>query len=203
MKSDNDTQRALRYERDWTEFACVSADTKYPERVMELLNWMYTEEGRMATNFGEEETDYTIDDNGDIITSEALIEKHANDSDIASAVRSELGTGLLGLGRYIDESLDAQISDKAFVEEGEEIRSWTQDGLVDYNKAVPSFTTEEQEQVTELEQSIANVFTTEIDSFINGQRSIDEWDSFVETLKSQGTEQLEQLYNEAYQRAQQ
>ncbi len=203
MKSNNDTQRALRYEKDWTEFACVSADTKYPERVMELLNWMYTEEGRMVTNFGEEGTDYSVDDNGDVITSEALIEKHANDSDIASAVRSELGTGLLGLGRYIDESLDAQISDKAFVEEGEEIRTWTQDGLVDYNKAVPSFTTEEQEQVTELEQSIANVFTTEIDGFINGQRSMDEWDSFVETLKSQGTEQLEKLYNEAYQRAQQ
>ena len=201
MENPNGTKRALRYEKDWTEFACVSADTEHPEKVMELLNWMYTNEGRMVTNFGEEGVDYTVEDDGTVVTSQALIDSHANDSDIASAIRGELGTGLLGLGRYIDESLDAQISDKAFVEEGELIRQWTEEGLIDYNKALPTFTTEEQEEVTMLEQAIANVFTTEIDGFINGSRSLDEWPTFVETLKGQGTERLEELYNTAYQRS--
>lgn len=38
-------------------------------------------------------------------------------------------------------------------------------------------------------------------SYINGQKSLDDWGSLVETLKGQGTERLEELFNTAYQRA--
>ncbi|MDD5845787.1 MAG: extracellular solute-binding protein [Lachnospiraceae bacterium] len=202
MDSQNGTKRALRYERDWTEFTCVNVDTKYPERVIEAINWMYTEEGRMATNFGEEGVDYTIDSDGNVVTSQDLIDKHANDADVASGIQGELGAGLLGLGHYIDESLNAQISDPAMVNEGKTIRDWTQKGEIYYNQPAPTFTSEEQEQVTELEQSISNVFSQEIDSFINGQKSLDQWPDFVKSLKDQGTEKLEEIYNTAYKRTQ-
>lgn len=202
MESENGTKRALRYEKDWTEFTCVNVDTKYPERVIEAINWMYTEEGRMATNFGEEGVDYTIDSDGNVITSQELIDKHANDADVASGIQGELGAGLLGLGHYIDESLNAQISDPAMVNEGKTIREWTENGEIYYNQPVPTFTSEEQEEVTELEQSVSNVFSQEIDSFINGQKSLDEWPDFVQSLKDQGTERLEEIYNTAYKRAQ-
>jgi len=45
------------------------------------------------------------------------------------------------------------------------------------------------------------VFNAEIESYINGQKSLDDWGSLVETLKGQGTERLEELFNTAYQRA--
>lgn len=198
---DNGTKRALRYERDWTEFTCVNADTKYPERIMELLNWMYTEEGIMVTNFGEEGVDYTVGSDGTITTDAALIEKHKNDSDVFSGVQGELGAGLLGLGHYIDEALYAEVSDPIFVEQGQVIRGWTEAGEIDYNSAVPYFTTDEQDEITELQQNIANVFNAEIDSYINGQKSLDDWGNLVEMLEQQGTERLEELYNVAYERA--
>lgn len=198
---DNGTKRALRYERDWTEFTCVNADTKYPERIMELLNWMYTEEGIMVTNFGEEGVDYTVESDGTITTDAALIEKHKNDSDVFSGVQGELGAGLLGLGHYIDEALYAEVSDPIFVEQGQVIREWTEAGEIDYNSAVPYFTTDEQDEITELQQNIANVFNAEIDSYINGQKSLDDWGNLVEMLEQQGTERLEELYNAAYERA--
>lgn len=198
---DNGTKRALRYERDWTEFTCVNADTKYPERIMELLNWMYTEEGIMVTNFGEEGVDYTVGSDGTITTDAALIEKHKNDSDVFSGVQGELGAGLLGLGHYIDEALYAEVSDPIFVEQGQVIRGWTEAGEIDYNSAVPYFTTDEQDEITELQQNIANVFNAEIDSYINGQKSLDDWSNLVEMLEQQGTERLEELYNVAYERA--
>ena len=198
---DNGTKRALRYERDWTEFTCVNADTEYPERIMELLNWMYTEEGIMVTNFGEEGIDYTVEEDGTIKTNPELIEKHKNDSDVFSGIQGELGAGLLGLGHYIDESLYAEVSDPIFVEQGQTIREWTEAGEIDYNSAIPYFTTDEQDEITELQQNIANVFNSEIDSYINGQKSLDDWDSLVTMLEQQGTERLEELYNAAYERA--
>ena len=197
---DNGTKRALRYEKDWTEFDCVNADTEYPERIMELLNWMYTEEGIKVTNFGEEGVDYTLESDGTIKTNPDLIEKHKGDADVFSGIQGELGAGLLGLGHYIDESLYAEVSDPIFVEQGKVIREWTEAGEIDYNSAIPYFTTEEQDEITELQQNIANVFNSEIDSYINGQKSLDEWGSLVEMLEKQGTERLEELYNEAYQR---
>lgn len=197
---DNGTKRALRYEKDWTEFACINVDTEYPERVIELLNWMYTEEGIRVTNFGEEGVDYTVAEDGSIKTDPALIEKHKNDADVFSGIQGELGVGLLGLGHYIDESLYAEVSDPVFVEQGKIIREWTEAGEIDYNSAVPYFTTEEQDEITELQQNISNVFNAEIDSYINGQKSLDEWDDLVEMLEQQGTERLEEIYNAAYER---
>lgn len=197
---DNGTKRALRYEKDWTEFACINVDTEYPERVIELLNWMYTEEGIRVTNFGEEGVDYTVTEDGSIKTDPALIEKHKNDADVFSGIQGELGVGLLGLGHYIDESLYEEVSDPVFVEQGKIIREWTEAGEIDYNSAVPYFTTEEQDEITELQQNISNVFNAEIDSYINGQKSLDEWDNLVEMLEQQGTERLEEIYNAAYER---
>ncbi|WP_165444062.1 extracellular solute-binding protein [Lachnoclostridium sp. Marseille-P6806] len=201
MESENNTRRALRYERDWTEFTCVNVNTEYPERVLQAINWMYTEEGRMVTNFGEEGVDYTVDFDGNIITSQDLIDRHRNDADVFSGIQGALGAGLLGIGHYIDESLYAQVSDPSMIEEGKLIREWTEAGEVCYNTPAPTFTTEEQEEVTELEQAIDNVFSQEIDSFINGNRTLNEWTDFVQSLKDQGTERLAELYNTAYQRS--
>ena len=63
-----------------------------------MLNWMYTEEGRMITNFGEEGTDHTVDADGTIVTSQDLVDSRAGASDVAAAVRGELGLGASGSG---------------------------------------------------------------------------------------------------------
>ncbi|MFA6775460.1 MAG: extracellular solute-binding protein [Sphaerochaetaceae bacterium] len=200
MKNPNSTQRALRYEHDWTDdFVAISADTKYPERVVKAINWFYTETGRMVTNFGEEGVDYTMD-NGTPTVNQALIEKHANDSDVFSGIQGDLGVGLLGLGLYVDESLYAQVSDPIMISEGKLIRQWTKDGLIEYNKSLPNFTTEEQQRITQLQNNIENTFMNEIDLFITGKTPLSKWPDFVKELQGQGTEELEKLYNDAYQR---
>ena len=138
---------------------------------------------------------------GTIKTNPDLIAEHQNDADVFSGIQGALGVGLLSLGEYIDEALYAEVSDPIFIEQGKVIRGWTEEGLIDYNPAVPFFNTEEQEEVTELQQALSNVFNAEIESYINGQKSLDDWGSLVETLKGQGTERLEELFNTAYQRA--
>ena len=43
-------------------------------------------------------------------------------------------------------------------------------------------------------------FDSNIDAFITGTRSMDEWDDFVQEQIDAGSERLEELYNTAYQR---
>ena len=120
MANEDGNTRSYRYEKDWpNNNSVISVRTKYPERVVELLNWMYTEEGRMITNFGEGGVNYTVDEDGTIVTSQDMIDAQAGASDVAAAVRGELGLGLQGLAQYVDESLDAQITDPIMVENAE------------------------------------------------------------------------------------
>lgn len=201
MANEDGTVRSYRYEKDWpNNNSVISSRTEYPERIVEMLNWMYTEEGRMITNFGEEGVNYTVEEDGTIVTDQAMIDAAAGSSDVAAAVRGQLGLGLQGLAQYVDESLDAQITDPIMVETGDQIAQWTEEGLIDYYPQWPSFTADETSRIAELESNINNVFNQEVDGFITGKTSMDEWDSFVETLKAQGTEELEQIFNDAYQR---
>ena len=58
-----------------------------------------------------------------------MIDAQAGASDVAAAVRGELGLGLQGLAQYVDESLDAQITDPIMVENAEKIAEWTEEDL--------------------------------------------------------------------------
>ena len=111
----------------------------------------------MITNFGEEGTDYTVDADGTIVTSQDLVDSCAGASDVAAAVRGELGLGLQGLAQYVDESLDAQITDPIMVENGEQINAWTEEGLITFCPAWPPFTPEETSRIAELEEILQHV----------------------------------------------
>lgn len=63
----------------------------------------------------------------------------------------------------------------------------------------PSLSEEDNDRATTLQSNLNNVFDQEIDKFITGQRSLDEWDDFVATLEAQGASELAEIYNNAYQ----
>lgn len=200
MADQDGKTRSYRYTKDWTDnIAVVSSQTKYPERIVEMMNWLYTEEGSMISNFGVEGVHYDLAE-GEPVIKQELLEECAGASDIFTAVSGKIGAGLLGLAFYIDESLYQQTSDPIFLEQGEKIDEWTQKGEITYLPNWPPFTDEEQERVTEIEQKLTNVFNQEIDGFITGKKSMEEWPSLVETLKSQGSEELESIFNAAYDR---
>lgn len=200
LADEDGNVRSYRYNRDWTDnVAVVSSQTKYPERIVEMMNWLYTEEGSLVSNFGVEGVDYDMVDGVPTIKQE-LIDECEGASDMFTAVSGKLGAGLLGLGFYVDESLYKQTSDPIFLEQGERVAQWTDEGKLTFLPNWPPFTEEEQEKVTEIEQKLNNVFNQEIDGFITGKKSMDEWSSLVETLKAQGSEELESIFNAAYER---
>ena len=200
LKDEDGNVRAYRYNKDWTDnVAVISSRTEYPERIVEMMNWLYTEEGSLISNFGVEGVHYDMVDGVPTIKQE-IIDECAGADDLTSAVLGKLGAGLLGMAYYVDETFSAQVSDPIYMEQAEKIASWTDAGELTFLPNWLSFTEEEQERVTEIEQNLSNIFNQEIDAFITGKKSMDEWAALVESLKGAGSEELETIFNTAYDR---
>lgn len=190
--------RNLRYERDWGSAAVVSVKVKEPEKTVALISWLYSDEALMPTNFGREGIDYDMVEGIPMIKQE-IVDRCMSAPDPFMAIQGELGVGLHGFGRYIDEKTHIQVSDPIFIEQGKVIAKWTDEGLLHYLPNWPPFTGEEASRITELEQALGNVFDQEIDKFITGKASVEsEWPALVESLKKQGSEELEKIFNDAY-----
>lgn len=61
-----------------------------------------------------------------------------------------------------------------------------------------SFTKEVQTELSTLETSINTYFDENVIAFIEGKRSMDTWDAFVQEMKDRGVEKVVNYYNEAY-----
>ena len=200
LANSHTSTRELRYERDWSDGLVISKKCPEVERVLEMLDWCFTEEGVKVMNFGVEGETYYIDEEGHPMVVDAIIEATKDSTDQFNAIQSILGVGCWCWTPYIDEGTYLQTSGKLFLDLGEEIRGYTEAGLIDFKPLVPSFSTEENEQVAEIELRLDTIFDSQIDAFITGQRSMDEWDAFVAELNANGVAELEEIFNNAYNR---
>ncbi|MGI6256252.1 MAG: hypothetical protein ACOYJZ_11610 [Acutalibacter sp.] len=197
LENDLGQTRQYRYNKDWTHQTIISSQVDEPEKIVQFMNWFYTDEGRMVTNFGVEGQDYDLVD-GEPLIKQEIVDENANASDVFSAIQDQLGLGLQGLATYVEEYTYKQVSDPIFPEQGDKIDQWTQDGTVTYASLYPSLSEQDNDRATTLQANLNNVFDQEIDKFIIGQCSMDEWDDFVATLESQGASELAEIYNNAY-----
>ncbi|XID93310.1 extracellular solute-binding protein [Paenibacillaceae bacterium WGS1546] len=63
-------------------FWAIGSKTKYPERVMEFIDWLYTPEGYMASNYGEEGMVYTLVDGKPVLNELGVQSMPANETPI-------------------------------------------------------------------------------------------------------------------------
>ena len=200
LANDHTSTRELRYELDWSDGIVISKNCPEVERVLEMLDWCFTEEGVKVMNFGIEGETYYIDEEGHPMVVDSIMEQTKDAVDQFNAIQSILGVGCWCWTPYIDEGTYLQTSGKLFIDLGEEIRGYTEAGLIDFKPLVPAFTTDENEQIAELELRLDTIFDSQIDRFIHGERSMDEWDAFVAELNNAGVAQLEEIFNTAFKR---
>ncbi len=198
MENPNGTTRANRYERDWGGGMTISSQLDNVAEAISLINWMYTEEGRMITNFGVEGVHYTMEEYPTIVPE--IVEATADAPDHFIGIQGEIGVGLLAFAPYVDESTYRQVSDPTFIEFGDRIQEFTDAGTVQYIVPSPVFTGEEADEVVGLTADVINVFNQEIDAFITGAKDMSEWDAMVAQLNEQGADRIEEIYNAAYDR---
>lgn len=163
---------------------------------LELMDYMYSEEGVILTNWGIEGEHFTVE-NGEKIVSPALIEQFSTMGDPWRAYQAFLGTGTLSIDPYFDN-----YSSYAFYTPEQRALHdfWGSDPASSNFTYLPTLNAEETERQTQINSVITTFFDTATNEFIMGIRSFDTYDGFVQDLLNAGAKDLEALYAGAYER---
>ncbi|MFC4600505.1 extracellular solute-binding protein [Cohnella hongkongensis] len=199
LKNAKGDIRGWLYPKGWlTDNYAISSDTKNPEAVIDMFDWMYGEEGTNVTNYGIEGQTFEIVDGQPKMT-DATLEKYKGSTDPARVMLSEIGAGLLALAVHVDEGPFTQLSDPNLVRWGEEL---VNDPGARYAPAlVPAFTSEETKLIKGITSKTAPL-EEDVVKFVMGIKPLTEFDQWAEQLTKAGAEQLENIYNEALKRVQ-
>lgn len=82
----------------------ITKNAKYPERIMEVLNWLATEEGKLLYGWGEEGVQYVVDENGKKVATEEFLDKYYSDPDYKHSFGGPRGNAGLGFVNDVDEN---------------------------------------------------------------------------------------------------
>lgn len=192
--------RSLRYEQDWLGTStAISSKVKDPESVVRFMDWLYSEEGMLVTNFGIEGETYEMRDGKPHIL-QNILDDHKDQQDVFSATQSTLGVGYLTFAKYVHEGTLADISEDQLIEMSDYIDRLTEEGTIRFMGIDPPFTEEESETLRKLEVQVTTIFEQGVDRFIMGARPMSEWDAFRQQMIDAGTAKIEQIYNDAFSR---
>lgn len=177
----------------------ISAKTKNPEAIVKMFDWMYSDEGVKATNFGTPGEHFT-EENGKIVIAQSLIDQFSDKSDPYRAMQSYTGTGLLAFAVVTDDTPMLTISPEILTTWSDRVKAQEAEGAVQEKLLDPPFTTEERDRLKQLNSSVNTILTQNIDKFILGTRPLGELSAFAAEVKAAGAVEIEQIYNTALKR---
>lgn len=183
----------------------INADTENKEVVMKFVNWLYSEEGGRLMNYGVEGEHYEMVDGSPKFKDEIVEEYLSRTGDPTYEAGSEIGIGDLFMAMSWYSNYDAAFKSTS-------AEAWTRENIhkvyaehmdcVIQQPVEPPYTAEESTRITEINQSYMDYSKTEINKFVSGERSFDEWDAFVEELINKGAQERVDIANQAEQRFQ-
>jgi putative aldouronate transport system substrate-binding protein len=170
-----------------TDIGAISAYTEYPEICMLVLDYMFTEEGSLASWIGQEGIDYKV-----VTDKPFIIEPIDNkDRDIQSGPTSTLTS------RWVR---DEWVQPKKTQIERDEVANAEKYGKFAFQNYL-KFTTEEADAVNTISADLGLFCDDYFVGFINGTYDIEkDWDKFVEECNSMKLDELTAVYQAAYNR---
>ena len=171
----------------------IPADTEHLDEVTAFMNYMYTAEGAMYGNYGEEGYTYIYDENGELHYTDMILNTTTM---VENAVRG-----------YIDEIYPVYRYAMRFYSAYNDAvmaaaTTWN-DQQFTTSHTYPvgaSLTTAEQDSLTSRSADIMSYVSTEILSFMIGQNELNDesWANYVATLESMGIHDVLAVYQNAY-----
>ena len=172
----------------------ISAKCSYVDELVKWADYFYSDEGLILYNMGIEGLTFEYDDNRKPV----WLDKMINDPEgrTLTQMRVQYMYIQAALGIYSDETY-----------QGPETY-WTSTELMDdYRQYLPEEvweaftpTLEEAEEMDYIWTDIEAYLKQNFAAFINGTRSLDEWDDYVATLESMNLDRYMELYNQQYER---
>ncbi len=172
----------------------VTTSCKTPEIAAGVINWLWTEDGYIAANYGEEGVTFNYDENGDVVFTE-LITNNPNGFNPMFNSCSEI--------LFFDFPFFYDLVRKgATFSSQKEFDSQTIWGSNETNELqyFGDLNTEESEIYSSLVGDIATYSAENISQFVTGAKSFDEWDAYVAQIEQLGIQQLIDVKTAAYQR---
>ena len=195
VKNAGDTLKAGYVVPDTNASWVISADCKNPELVLKWIDYMYTEEGALFGNYGKEGETFNMVDGKPVFTD--VISNNADGLSYDEAMRIYTYEPSWP-GIYYDWERELQ-----FVSEDDFKMCYTWDDFdhtATYYPSYASLTLEETAEYSDIFSDLSTYIQENLLSFVTGSKSLDEYDEFIETVKSMNLERVVELKQSALDR---
>lgn len=167
------------------------------EKIPVVLNWLnyfFTEEGINYANFGVEGEHYTMDEKGEIQWTELITKDELGTTDALLKYTGWSGTGL-GIQK------EAFVRAKNHPTAQEAVYKWIENTKgMEHSLPVLSMTEDESMAFSDTNAGIATYVEETALKFVTGEKSLDEFDSFVAEVYKLGLQDCLDAQNAAYER---
>lgn len=168
----------------------ISSKCKDLDSVLKYMNWLYSEEAIMLSNWGVEGETFQYDANGKKGWTEAAWAEHD------TKIQTNLGLNYRAL--YAVSDYEAQVARMApetvqYLSVADAYRTTKQQPVLSYTK-------DEQRIIDTIAVDAFAYTKQEISKFLMGERDLSEWDKFVSELEARGISQVKAVHEAAYAR---
>ena len=171
-------------------YTAISADSEYIEEIVKMFDYFFSEEGSLLNNWGIEGLTYEMVDGKPQYT-----DMIANDEQGRSILSMLNVYGHREWAYQQDIGYEDALLDPEYVVYRNEMEQYIRPTL-----PALSFTEDERDLINSKYTEIQTYKDEMCSRFITGKESLDNFDTFVETIKSMGIEEVLEAYQAAYDR---
>jgi len=183
---NNEIGNQFAYSTKALENIAVSSQTKQLDKVLSYIDWLYSDEAEEILTWGRPDELYTETSNG-----------VRSWKEFSTAAEMKQATGLETFGFYLRYNFDGELS--TFTPE---CRSATEEARK-YDlpqQPILAYTEEEQNVVNTIGINVQTFVHEQVSKFLLGERSFDEWDSYVAEVEALGLADLKAVHESSYAR---
>ncbi len=173
----------------------VTTGCEEPELLFQMIDYLYTEEGALLCNYGIQGVTFEYGDDGQPLLTDLIL--HNPDG---LDYRTAMFLNLMDTGPYmIDEKRGTQ---EHTAEQLSSRADWAS-ANIDYSGVIPdkaALSQEENEELGLYQTDLETYMDEWVVKFIIGDTSLDEFDTYIEGMKSLNVDRCIELYQQAYDR---
>lgn len=178
------------YAEQWV----ISAQTKEPDRVMTLMNWLYSEQGSQVCTYGKEGETYSISADNKVEIPKSVWSKYVGNSNAVYQWMSDYGLGLLCFTPLVSVQNTVTVyannspEDEAYGKAASDI--FVKDykaGNTHYQETLRPQVSKDIEEKYDL---IKEQINATIKKFITGSKPLSEYNAFVTQIKNMDVQEV-------------
>ena len=162
----------------------ISTSCKNVEAAIRMLDWGYGEEGNRRLNWGVEGVSYELDENGEPHYTE-LVLNNPDGLSIDAALANYALVAVKGPAMLVQDPR-YMMDYYALDEQKQAMQNWSDKDLTSHLFPNVSYTEEESSGLTSLMSDITTYTDSMIIKFIVGTEPLENFDSYVQTVKNMG-----------------